>query len=126
MAAGYFGASFRLDDAGLLHGDDELRARAPAAKGPSSLPAWPGDLDAYVGEYERNPDSHLIVTKEGELLRVKDSGAPFGVTLHADAPDSFFARSGDCRVTFLRDGSGNVEAIAMRSPGGLVTAKRSK
>jgi hypothetical protein len=99
---------------------------------PPTLPSWvsvkqvtlPATvLDRYVGEYALSPDLRAVVRREGAGLLLAPGGRtplplfvgpPPTMRLFAERTDEFFLKDVDARVSFRRDGSGQVTALVLR------------
>mgnify|MGYP003575505695 CR=1 FL=1 len=73
-------------------------------------------LQQYVGVYQIAPTFALTVTVVDGKLMVQATGQS-AFELFAEAPDAFFLRVVDARVTFTRDASGAVESLTLHQNG---------
>jgi CubicO group peptidase (beta-lactamase class C family) len=83
----------------------------------------PGKLDEYIGRFKVNPDRVLKVTRENGKLYVEPTEAP-KFELFPLSETSFIRNEQDLRYTFVKNSSGNVDAIKVRFSGGEVTGPR--
>jgi beta-lactamase regulating signal transducer with metallopeptidase domain len=92
----------------------DLNATRIAELSPQGIEADTGLLDSYVGSYQLGPGHVLTVTRDGERLQVRETGAPrFWVAAYgADA----FAGNHDDVVVFLRDGQAKVTQALLYEP----------
>jgi CubicO group peptidase (beta-lactamase class C family) len=83
----------------------------------------PGKLDEYVGRFKVNPDRVLKVIREKSRLYVEPTEAP-KFELFPLSETDFIRNDQDLRYTFVKNSSGNVDAIKVRFSGGEVTGPR--
>ena len=82
-------------------------------------------LKEYEGEYEINPDLHVIVSvKEGDLI-AEPTGQPT-VVLYAEKEDSFFVKSPDLQIDFTRDDNKNVNGFILHQNGANIKCNKIK
>jgi CubicO group peptidase (beta-lactamase class C family) len=84
----------------------------------------PKILDAYVGQYEVNPNSIIAMTREGDSLMGQATGGP-KLELFPESETKFFVKVFDAQVTFVKDDKGVVTHLIMHR-GGDRTAKKIK
>jgi CubicO group peptidase (beta-lactamase class C family) len=84
----------------------------------------PKILDAYVGQYELNPNFIFTVTREGDALMTQATGQP-KFELFPESETKFFLKVVDAQVTFVKDGKGVVTHLILHQ-GGDRTAKKIK
>ncbi len=80
-------------------------------------------LDNYVGRFQVNPDRILKVTKENSKLFAEPTESP-KVELFPVSETSYIRKDRDIRYTFVKNSSGKVEAIKIRSGGEETEAPR--
>jgi CubicO group peptidase (beta-lactamase class C family) len=76
----------------------------------------PVKLDDYVGRFQVNPDRVLKVTKEGGKLHAEPTESP-KVELFPISETVFIRKDRDIKYTFVKNSSGKVDAIKIRSGG---------
>ena len=82
-------------------------------------------LAGYAGEYPLGPTFVLTVTVEGGGLAVQATGqSKFPV--YASAPDEFFYKVVDARISFQRDAAGKVTGLVLHQNGRDLPAKKTK
>lgn len=79
-------------------------------------------LDRYTGNFEREPNSVVNFTREGNQLFLRLEGVRF--QLFAESPTKFFAKTTDVQCEFQPDGSGNVDKVILSVGEGGMTARR--
>jgi CubicO group peptidase (beta-lactamase class C family) len=84
----------------------------------------PKILDAYVGQYELNPNFIITVTREGDSLMTQATGQP-KFELFPESETKFFLKVVDAQVTFVKDDKGAVTRLILHQ-GGDQTAKKIK
>ena len=84
----------------------------------------PKILDAYVGQYELNPNFIFTMTREGDSLMTQATGQP-KFELFPESETKFFLKVVDAQVTFVKDDKGAVTHIILHQ-GGDRTAKKIK
>ena len=89
-----------------------------------TLPSEPV-LEQYVGRYHSDGPPPVVreVTRQGARLSMQRPGAPPS-ELVALAPDTFYARESLALVTFQRDASGKVTAVAVDNWGRVEKGQR--
>jgi CubicO group peptidase (beta-lactamase class C family) len=86
----------------------------------------PADRDlaaACAGRYELKPETHFIVTREGEELRIEAAGQP-SLPLRRKSETRFVALAVNAEVTFTRGEDGRVTSLTFIQNGREMTAKR--
>jgi hypothetical protein len=84
----------------------------------------PKILDAYVGQYELNPNFIFTMTREGDSLMTQATGQP-KFELFPESETKFFLKVVDAQVTFVKDDKGAVTHLILHQ-GGDRTAKKIK
>jgi hypothetical protein len=84
----------------------------------------PKILDAYVGQYELNPNFIITMTREGDRLMTQATGQP-KFELFPESETKFFLKVVDAQVTFVKDDKGVVTHLILHQ-GGAGTAWRIK
>lgn len=72
--------------------------------------------DAYVGEYELNPNFKVLVFKDGDKLMTQATNQP-AFELYPEGTDKFFLKVVDAKVTFIRDDKGTVASLVINQGG---------
>lgn len=73
-------------------------------------------LEAYVGTYEADSGARLAVTLEyGQLFSQLDNRSAF--PMFAESENAFFFRVVDARISFVRDGAGDVVGLVLHQNG---------
>jgi CubicO group peptidase (beta-lactamase class C family) len=111
------------DPGKIAHGiaglyNPELQPLAPAAADARSVGIQndPKILDAYVGEYELEPNFTITITKEGNDLFGQATGQP-KFQLYAESATRFFLKVVDAKVEFFKDASGKVSHLVLYQNG---------
>jgi hypothetical protein len=73
-------------------------------------------LESYTGVYELAPTFRITVTREGDRLFAQATNQP-RFRLFASAPDEFFLRVVEARVTFERSPDGAVTRLVLHQNG---------
>jgi tetratricopeptide (TPR) repeat protein len=81
--------------------------------------------DAYVGEYEVNPNFKVLIFKDGEKLMTQATNQP-AFELYPEGADKFFLTVVEAKVTFMRDDKGAVTSLVIHQGGQVVPAKKIK
>jgi CubicO group peptidase (beta-lactamase class C family) len=84
----------------------------------------PKILDAYVGQYELNPNFIFTMTREGDSLMAQAAGQP-KFELFPESDIKFFLKVVDAQVTFVKDDKGVVTHLILHQ-GGDQKAKKIK
>src|SRR5262245_7988066 len=84
----------------------------------------PKILDAYVGQYELNPNFIFTLTREGDSLMTQATGQP-KFELFPESETKFFLKVVDAQVTFVKDDKGAVTHLILHQ-GGDQKAQRIK
>ena len=74
-------------------------------------------LKAYVGEYELEPGSSLVVSLEDGYLFGRPGDEDEKLQLFAESETTFFLKVADVQITFTRDDSGVVNGAVLRQSG---------
>lgn len=101
-----------IDDIGL-HLLDPTRRLGPVR---TAVTLPPATLDDYVGNYPLAPTFVLAVTRDGDRLMVQATGQP-AFRIWPSAPDEFFLRVVDARITFTRGVDGKVDGLILHQGG---------
>jgi CubicO group peptidase (beta-lactamase class C family) len=72
----------------------------------------PKILDAYVGQYELNPNFIITMTREGDSLMTQATGQP-KFELFPESETRFFLKVVDAQVTFVKDDKGVVTHLIL-------------
>ncbi|MEP6846831.1 MAG: serine hydrolase [Panacibacter sp.] len=82
-------------------------------------------LNQYEGEYEINPDLHVIMTiKDGALSATPTNQSE--KILHAEKEDFFFEKEEDVQVEFTRDANKEVDGFILYQGGRQMKCKKIK
>ena len=84
----------------------------------------PKILDAYVGQYELNPNFIITMIREGDRLMTQLTGQP-KFELFPESEAKFFLKVVDAQVTFVKDDKGAVTHLILHQ-GGDQKAKKIK
>jgi CubicO group peptidase (beta-lactamase class C family) len=84
----------------------------------------PKILDAYVGQYELNPNFIITTTREGDSLMTQATGQP-KFELFPESETKFFLKVVDAQAPFVKDDKGAVTHLILHQ-GGDRTAKKIK
>jgi CubicO group peptidase (beta-lactamase class C family) len=87
------------------------------------VPVAPEILESYVGSYEMRPGVDMVVTVEQGKLITK-LGAQPNMPLFAESETSFFSKTVDARIEFVKDESGAVTALVLHQGPNNVRAPR--
>jgi hypothetical protein len=79
-------------------------------------------LDSYTGTYEREPNSFVYITRQGDQLVLRMEGARF--TLFAETPTRFFAKTTDVQCEFQPNDQGKADQVIISVGEGGMTARR--
>lgn len=82
----------------------------------------PKILDAYVGQYELNPNFIITMTREGDSLMAQPTGQP-KFELFPESETRFFMKIADVQFTFVKDDKGAVTHLILHQ-GGEQKAKK--
>jgi CubicO group peptidase (beta-lactamase class C family) len=82
-------------------------------------------LQQYAGEYEINPNMHVVITvKDGALSAVPTNQSE--KILHAEKEDFFFEKEEDVQVEFTRNATKEVDGFILHQGGGQMKCKKIK
>jgi len=81
--------------------------------------------DAYVGEYEANPNFKVMVSKDGDKLTAQATNQP-PFELYPEGTDKFFLKVVAAKVTFMRDDKAAVTGLVIHQGGRDLPAKKIK
>lgn len=83
--------------------------------------------DQYVGQYQFNSKHFLTITREGDRLRVQDSG-PMEVPyeIFPESETEFFLTALDARISFIRNEAGMVKQAILHQDGKDLKAEKVK
>ncbi len=95
----------------------------PKEKVAIQLPAE--KLKEYEGEYEINPDLHVVVSVKDDELTAEPTKQPT-VVLYAEKEDSFFVKSPDLQIDFTRDDNKNVNGFILHQNGADIKCNKIK
>src|SRR5499426_1324445 len=76
----------------------------------------PKILDAYVGQYELNPNFIITMTRESDRLMTQATGQP-KFELFPESETNFFLKVVDAQVTFVKDEKGVVTHLILHQGG---------
>ncbi|HWL18637.1 MAG TPA: M56 family metallopeptidase [Bradyrhizobium sp.] len=109
-----FVANERLPELTLRQNSRDIRAARIAQISGPGIAVDASLLDSYVGWYELSPSRVLTVTRDGDRMRVQETGrSKFEVAAHgADA----FSGNHDDLVIFLRDDHAKVTKVLFHHP----------
>ncbi|HKO97388.1 MAG TPA: serine hydrolase [Pyrinomonadaceae bacterium] len=85
----------------------------------------PEIYDAYVGEYELNPNRIFVVSREGDRLFI-DVPRGSKTEMFPESKSKFFLKAPDAQIEFVMDKNGQVTALEIRAYGQTLTPKRIK
>ncbi len=83
----------------------------------------PRIFDAYVGQYELQPNVILSITRQGDALLAQATGQP-RFRMFPESETDFFLKLVDAQITFVKDASGRVTSLILHQNGQDKTAKR--
>ena len=92
---------------------------------PRQHQAWEmntAEFDVYLGRYELDPETVLIVTREKEQLKAEISGEK--LTLIPEREHEFFFDGADAEIKFVPDASGHVSKLILRAQGQSIEGRR--
>jgi hypothetical protein len=101
-----------VDDLGFA----TLLADAPLAPAQKQIALSPGQLDAYVGQYQLAPGFILHVFRDEDQLQAQATGQG-AFSIFPSAADSFFAKVADIQIDFQRGPDGNVDSLVLHQSG---------
>jgi CubicO group peptidase (beta-lactamase class C family) len=82
-------------------------------------------LQQYAGEYEINPNMHVVITvKDGALSAIPTNQSE--KLLHAEKEDFFFEKEEDIQVEFTRNANKEVDGFILHQGGGQMKCKKIK
>jgi hypothetical protein len=76
----------------------------------------PKILDAYVGQYELNPNFIITMTREGDSLMTQATGQP-KFELFPESETKFFLKVVEAQVSFVKDDKGVVTHLILHQGG---------
>jgi len=82
----------------------------------------PARYDAYVGRYELDPDTVLIVSREGDQLQAAIGGEKLDI--FPESATEFFFKATDAEIKFALEESGKVSQLHLRAQGQSITGRR--
>ncbi len=80
-------------------------------------------LEKYTGVYQLSPTFQLTITRAGSSLFGQATGQP-KVPIFAESETNFFLKVVDAQLTFVRDPSGNVDALILHQNGANIQGLR--
>jgi dienelactone hydrolase len=123
IVSGLFDRDWRLRGASLVHGNDELRAKAVAVAAPVPIDVSPAVFDRLVGTYDVGPGTKVAVKRDGDrLMAVQEQQPP--VELIPESETSYFILVQSLRVVFETDASGRATGLVIKLPGQEVKGKK--
>ena len=109
--------SFSVDDIGLHLLEEKWPAgKMEAAKVRVEVAVDPKILAEYSGDYPLSPQFSIAVTAEGGHLFAQATNQP-RFEIFATAPDEFFLKVVDARISFGRDENGKVTNLTLHQNG---------
>lgn len=90
---------------------------------PPEVPVAVEILRDYVGEYELNPGTMLVVTLEDGRLHAQPTGQQ-KLVLAAESAGTFFVRGVNAQLEFTRDPDGGIVAVVIQQGGTRQTARK--
>jgi len=81
-------------------------------------------FDPYLGEYQLDAETVLIISRERDKLMLQAKGA-FKAELFAESETQFFIEQIDAQITFVKDQTGKVTHLVFQQ-GGEIEAKKIK
>jgi len=85
----------------------------------------PKIFDAYVGQYELEPNFIITITKENDLLFAEATGQA-KVEIYPESETKFFMKMADVQITFMKDEKGEVTQLILHQGGSDKPAKKIK
>jgi CubicO group peptidase (beta-lactamase class C family) len=82
-------------------------------------------LSSYVGEYQIGPDFNLVITKEGNVLKVEPTGQG-KFDLFAEEVNKFFLTIVDAQLEFISGTDGKIDKLILHQNGRHMDGKKIK
>jgi CubicO group peptidase (beta-lactamase class C family) len=113
-----------IDDIGFHLLDNQLPlAKFEPLKERKEITLEPGQLDAYVGEYQLAPNFIITIIKDTNLLFAQATGQ-IRLRLYPEALTEFFIKEVNAQISFLKDATGKVTHLILHQGG--IDQKASK
>jgi hypothetical protein len=122
VVSGVFDRNWRLDERGLVQGDQALRAQATPVDPPKLATVDPAVFDRLVGRYDLGPVK-VAVRREGAKLIGEQDGAP-AVELLPESETRYFLAMQNLRLSFELDESGRANGMVVKVQGQEIKGKR--
>jgi hypothetical protein len=74
-------------------------------------------LDAYVGQYQPNPEVTVTISRDGDKLMFETSGNPGKLEMLPESEDSFFTNALPFTFSFVKDETGKVTHLVLKNAG---------
>lgn len=85
----------------------------------------PKIYDAYVGQYELEPDFIISITKENDRLFAQATGQP-KAEIYPESETKFFLKVVDVQITFVKNEKGEITQLILHQAGEDQPAKKIK
>ncbi len=82
----------------------------------------PAKYDAYVGHYELDSETVLIVSRKGDQLQAAIGGEKLDI--FPESATDFFFKATDAEIRFVQDESGKVSQLYLRAQGQSINGRR--
>jgi hypothetical protein len=134
VASGFFNHDWKIDDAFLKRGDDELRSKCAytavnndlTTKIVSSAKPSIELLKSYAGMYQITNGPQVRVFLENDRLRAAQVPNPQSVELLAISDNEFYVKEMNLSVSFRKDEATNDHSMIVYQMGQEYTAKKVK
>jgi dienelactone hydrolase len=123
VVSGYFDSAWKVDEALLVWGDAEARAKASVMAAPRPVTLPPLALDRVAGTYAIPQGPRIRVFREGRRLLGGQEGQVPG-ELVPESETSFFLAEPYMRIVFEKDAAGKAVAFQLKRPGREARAPR--
>ncbi len=124
---------FRRDAQGKVVSVDFVSTLGPAAVGTrtdeplprerQAVQVDPAVYDAYVGEYELQPNFSLKVTRRGDRIFAQATGQP-EIEIFPESETRFFLKVVDAQIDFVRGADGKVTGLVLHQNGRDLPGRR--
>ena len=98
-----------------------LESRVPLVKEHQAIKLNRQLLDAYIGDYQMQPDVVLTISRRGDRLfghRGSQSGGQEKLEIFAETETEFFLKAVNAQLTFTKDSAGRVTQVVIHHPSG--------